>query len=70
MSTGTVLVALEVLTQATLLAHRVATLIRAAQAEGREVADHELDALAEGDDVARAILYEAIAAARARQGGV
>jgi RNA:NAD 2'-phosphotransferase (TPT1/KptA family) len=43
----------------------LAALIQRAQAEGRAITSDELDALAAGDDLARAALESAIARARA-----
>lgn len=46
-------------------ANEIGRLIRQAQAEGRDITDAELDALAIEDDAARARLAAAIEAARA-----
>ena len=51
----------QLLTQATALGN----LIRAAQAQGRDITPAEFDALAAGDDSARAALDAAIARAKA-----
>lgn len=58
------LTAITLLTQLLAQATALGNLIRTAQAEGRDITPAELDALAAGDDVARAALEAAIARAK------
>ena len=57
--------ALAALIQLTLQTQKIQQLLQTANAEGRDVTDAELTALAADDDAARAQFVEAIAAARA-----
>lgn len=58
------LVAINLLLELLAKAETVSQVIRAAQAEGRDVSAAELDMVAAGDDAARQALADAIAAAK------
>jgi len=64
MTAANISVAISALLELTIQIQKVAQLIQAARAEGRDISDSELDSLAAEDDAARKALDEAIARAR------